>query len=146
MDATTKEGQFEQTVAELESALTDIRRGDAEPYVDAWSTQDDITLFGAWGPIEQGPERLFETYRWVAGRFGPEGETIQEIRTVHRSDTLAVTVGFEHGRAQVDGGPVFEMDIRVTHVWRCEDGEWKLVHRHADFPPVDPRQQGTATP
>ena len=64
---------------------------------------------------------------------------------MHRSGDLAVTVGFEHGPAQVDGGPVIDMTIRVTHVWRCEADEWVLVHRHADFPPVDPRQPAAVT-
>ena len=27
------------------------------------------------------------------------------------------------------------MTLRVTHVLRRIDGEWRLVHRHADFPP-----------
>jgi len=31
------------------------------------------------------------------------------------------------------------MVIRVTHIYRRIDGEWKLVHRHADFPPPDQR-------
>jgi hypothetical protein len=26
------------------------------------------------------------------------------------------------------------MTIRVTHIYRRIDGEWFLVHRHADFP------------
>jgi ketosteroid isomerase-like protein len=89
---------------------------------------------------------LSDTFRWVAGRFGPEGETIQEITTVHRSGDLAVTVGFERGPARVDGGPVIEMVIRVTHVYRCEGHEWKLVHRHADFPTVDPASFRTEKP
>jgi ketosteroid isomerase-like protein len=25
----------------------------------------------------------------------------------------------------------------VTHVYRREDGEWKIVHRHGDHLPVD---------
>jgi hypothetical protein len=28
----------------------------------------------------------------------------------------------------------------VTHVLRRIDGRWWLVHRHADFPPVDQRR------
>jgi len=29
------------------------------------------------------------------------------------------------------------MTVRVTHVYRREDGEWKIVHRHGDSVPVD---------
>jgi SnoaL-like domain len=64
---------------------------------------------------------------------------VQDIRTVHRSGDLAVTVGFERGPAQVDGGPLADMVIRVTHVLRGEANGWRLVHRHADFPPPDAR-------
>jgi ketosteroid isomerase-like protein len=32
------------------------------------------------------------------------------------------------------------MVIRVTHIYRRRDNQWKLVHRHADFPPADQRQ------
>jgi ketosteroid isomerase-like protein len=32
------------------------------------------------------------------------------------------------------------MVIRVTHIYRRFRGEWKLVHRHADFPPADQRR------
>ena len=39
----------------------------------------------------------------------------------------------------VDGGPPRDMVIRVSHIYRRIDGEWKLVHRHADFPPPDQR-------
>jgi ketosteroid isomerase-like protein len=58
---------------------------------------------------------------------------------VASSGDLAYTVGFERGPASVDEGPVTEMVIRVTHVYRRVDGEWRLVHRHGDFPPPDQR-------
>lgn len=126
-------------LTDMTAALTAIRQGDPEFYIAEWSKADDVTLFGAWGPIEQGYPQLADTFRWVASRFGPEGEASQDIRTFHTSGDLAVTVGFERGSARVDGGELSEMVIRVTHVYRCEDGDWKLVHRHADFPTVDPR-------
>jgi uncharacterized protein (TIGR02246 family) len=137
---TRSDPDFDRALAELASALTAVKQGDSEPYTALFSTAEDVTLFGAWGPIEQGHEQLAATYRWVASRFGPDGENIQDIRTIHRSGDLAVTVGFERGDVRVDRGPLIDMVIRVTHVLRREDGAWRLVHRHADFPPTDPRQ------
>jgi ketosteroid isomerase-like protein len=137
---------MQTTTPDLDSALTSTEasivamfRGDPGPYSARWSEADDVTLFGAWGPIEQGHARLTETFRWVASRFGPEGDGTQDIRTVHATDDLAVTVAMERGTVQVDGGEPFEMTIRATHVYRREEGEWRLVHRHADFPPPDQR-------
>jgi ketosteroid isomerase-like protein len=43
----------------------------------------------------------------------------------------------------VDGATTTPMTIRVTHIYRRIDGDWHLVHRHADFPPPDQRQIGT---
>jgi uncharacterized protein (TIGR02246 family) len=129
-----------ETLNDMTDALVAIRRGDGEPYAEHWSRADDVTLFGAWGPIERGHEAVTETFKWVASRFGPEGSCEQDIITVHESGDLAVTVGVERGTAVVDGGEPFEMEIRTTHVYRREDGEWRLIHRHADFPPRDQRR------
>jgi ketosteroid isomerase-like protein len=130
---------FDDAMVELDAALAAMKRGDDGPLAVLLTEQDDATLFGAWGPIEHGHDRIIDTWHWVAARFGPEGENVQDIRTIHRSGDLAVTVGFERGTTQVDGGPITEMVIRVTHVLRKEPGGWRLVHRHADFAPADPR-------
>jgi hypothetical protein len=37
------------------------------------------------------------------------------------------------------------MRIRVTQIYRLEDGEWRLVHRHGDFAPFDQGPQGAAS-
>jgi len=42
--------------------------------------------------------------------------------------------------------PVQENVLRVTHVFRRENGEWKIVHRHGDFPPPDQGPPGHYRP
>ena len=72
------------------------------------------------------------------GPPGPRAQSrlaSQRFRSAHASGDLPDTVGFEHGPASVDGFPEQEMVIRVTHIYRRFGAEWKLVHRHADFPP-----------
>jgi ketosteroid isomerase-like protein len=123
---------------QVDAALDAMRSGDPLPYIDCWAESDDVTLFGAWGPIEKGHERLVETFRWVGGRF-EGGSTVTDYSVVFESGELAYTVGFERGEAVVDGSDPFPMTIRVTHLYRRIDGVWRLVHRHADFPPEDQR-------
>jgi len=105
---------------------------------------EDATLFGAWGPIEQGSQALFDTFRWVGGRYAgdrPPVNATVEHNVIASSGDLAYTVGFERGPVRVDGGREQEMDIRVTHIYRRTDQGWKLIHRHADFPPADQRRR-----
>ena len=42
--------------------------------------------------------------------------------------------GYEHN-VVTSRGEQRAYTLRVTHVYRREDGEWKIVHRHADAPP-----------
>ena len=44
---------------------------------------------------------------------------------------MAYTVGYEHTTATVNGVPR-TYSLRATQVYRREDGEWRVVHRHAD--------------
>ena len=117
-----------------------MRNGNPEPYIARWAESDDATLFGAWGPIEKGYQQVAETFQWVGSRF-KGGELAVENTVVHAGGDLAYTVGFERGDVVIDeNGARQPMVIRVTHIYRRFDDDWKLVHRHADFPPTDQRQ------
>jgi len=52
------------------------------------------------------------------------------------SGDLAYTVGYEHNEVKVDGESR-TYTLRATHIYRREDGEWRIVHRHADLPPAE---------
>jgi ketosteroid isomerase-like protein len=56
-------------------------------------------------------------------------ETIAKLVT----SELAYLVEVESYRAKVGGSDQFSpVGLRVTSVFRPEDGTWKIVHRHAD--------------
>ena len=47
---------------------------------------------------------------------------------------MAYTVSLEHTQASVNG-ELRTYNLRTTQVYRREDGEWKVAHRHADAMP-----------
>lgn len=114
-----------------------IHSGDPAPRVAMWSTKDPVTLFGAWGPCKSGWGEVGPTFDWVASRFSDCTDYRFELVAADVSGDLAYTVGYEHSTKSVDGGPPRSDTLRVTHVYRREDGEWKVVHRHGDELPVD---------
>jgi hypothetical protein len=72
-----------------------------------------------------------------------------DVEVADVSGDLAYTVGYERVTASIDGGPLEALTVRVTHVYRREDGEWKIVHRHGDIAPVDqspPKDRRAALP
>ena len=116
-----------------------LHDGDVAPRLALWSHRDPVTLFGAHVPLAQGWDELHGTFRWLAGRFSRSESFDVELVAAGVSGDLAYTVGFEHSRFSLDGGPVGPGELRVTHVYRREDAEWRIVHRHADRPPADRR-------
>ncbi len=117
---------------EAEKALIN---GDPGPRLAMWSTKDPVTVLGAMKDVI-GSEEARQTFRWLATRFSNCTDYRFELVAAGASGDLAYTVGYEHISFSMDGGPVAPTTLRVTHVYRREDGEWKIVHRHADAPPT----------
>jgi ketosteroid isomerase-like protein len=120
--------------AEARRALSD---GDADPWLAMTSTQDPVTIFGAKVPIRQGREEVDETLRWLAARWSDATVSSFDLVAADVSGDLAYAIGFEHIANSVVGVPVEPYTLRVTHIFRRENGEWKMAHRHADRVPDD---------
>jgi ketosteroid isomerase-like protein len=114
-------------------------QGDVEPRMALWSHNDPVSLFGAWGPNYVGWDEVSRIFRWVGARLGATSisDFHIDLEVVDVSGNLAYTVGYECFNASVDGGPAEPVKLRVTHIYRRENGEWKVVHRHGDFAPID---------
>jgi ketosteroid isomerase-like protein len=118
-----------------ESVVAGLFRSNPEPFISEWSRRNPVSVFGAWGPCKQGWSELERIFRWVASRFS-NAEMTTQTEVAYLGGELAYWVGYELGEAAIDGirQPV---KLRVTHIYRREHDEWKLVHRHGDFAPVD---------
>ena len=123
---------LEETLARQLEAEEAIHNGDPTLRLNMWSTRDPVTLLGAFGVARSGWEEVSETFHWVASRFSNCTAYSFDLIAAGVSGDLAYTVGYEHSEVSRDGGPVEPNTLRVTHVYRREDGEWKIVHRHGD--------------
>ena len=114
----------------LTEADTALHGGDAGPRIAIWSHDDPVTLFGA-ALMGIGWDEIRRVFASLASRFS--NVTYEyEVIAAGASGDLGYLVGIEHSSASVGGAPPEAYELRVTQVFRRVDGEWKVVHRHAD--------------
>jgi ketosteroid isomerase-like protein len=115
------------TLYEAELAL---HNGDAAPRRALWSRNEPVSVLGAWRNA-CGQEELYELFTALAESFSDCTSYEFELQAYDVVGDLAYTAGFEHTSASVNGQPR-SYSLRVTQVYRREDGEWKVAHRHGD--------------
>ncbi len=95
-----------------------------------------MRLFGAWLSASDWEDinRVFE-------RLGDVMENCEsfevELVAADANADLACTVAYEHTTATVNRERRAHT-LRVTQIYRPEEGEWKVVHRHGDLLPEEP--------
>lgn len=116
----------------LHAAIGRAAQGDPSEIQALYSRRDDVTAFYGWGGYERGADAVRRRWDWAATQFAGGSVAYENLTTVATSE-MAYTTDLETFRAHLAGvdGPV-EWSNRVTHVFRLEDGEWRLVHRHAN--------------
>jgi ketosteroid isomerase-like protein len=120
---------LDRTVAALELLV----QGDAGPFAALWSHADDVTVMGGFGSYETGWERVHQNIEFAASRFrGGQLRGVEEM-AVGESGDLAFAVWIERGTVRVEGrAEPAPLAVRVTHLFRREQGDWRVIHRHGD--------------
>jgi len=124
---------FDTVVEQYHLALGEFVKGNPEPVKKLFSHREDVTLANPLGPPARGWEQVAATGERAASQFR-EGEKVGfEIVAKYVTPELAYIVELERTKAKVGGRQdVALIALRVTTIFRPEDGTWKVVHRHAD--------------
>jgi ketosteroid isomerase-like protein len=128
-----KEQFLEWARSRLRDAEEALHNGDAGPRLAIWSKNDPVTVLGAWKSAN-GQEELRELFRTLEASFSNCTSYSHDIVAADVAGDMAYTVGYEHTQASVNGEPR-RYTLRATQIYRREDGEWKVAHRHADTLP-----------
>ena len=127
----------DQEVADLTTrsaeAHTALMRGDLSGYRALIAVTDDFTLMAPFGGKPTRASDL-TSERWESvGRFFRNGRQAQlELVQAYRSADMVALAVIERAHVGVGGLPEQDWSLRVTLVFRREQGEWRLAHRHAD--------------
>ena len=118
----------------LRPAEDALHSGDPGPRLEAWSTREPVSVFGAWRNAVGRPQ-VEELFRALAASFSDRTATDMEIVAADVVGDMAYTVAIERTSTSVDGRPR-TYALRATQVYRREDGRWRVVHRHGDEQPA----------
>jgi ketosteroid isomerase-like protein len=125
---------FEQFMKRRADAAQSYVNGDAAPVLGLLTRGSPSTFFGPGGGHTVGADAVAATHEQGAKGFQPGGDNALEFLQMFASDGVGCWVGIQRAHARMPGKPdPVPMALRVTEVFRREDGAWKLVHRHADL-------------
>jgi ketosteroid isomerase-like protein len=114
----------------LHAAELALHNGDAAPRRMLWSRYEPVSVLGAWQNAH-GQQEIDELFTTLAERFSDCTSYEFELQTFDVVGDMAYTVGLEHSSVSVDAEPR-TYTLRATQVYRREDGEWRVAHRHGD--------------
>lgn len=114
----------------LHIAEVALHNGDARPRRALWSHNEPVSVLGAFRNAT-GQHEIDDLFASLETTFSNCTSHTFELQACDVVGEMAYTAGLEHTSCSVDGQPR-SYTLRVTQVYRFEDGEWRVAHRHGD--------------
>ena len=121
---------FDEFIELQHAAVREFVKGNPEPAIKLFSRREDVVLCNPFRPFAHGPAEVAEAIRQAASHFADGESEFQMIEKVPAAE-LGYIIEIERFRTKVDGNDGSGA-LRVTTIFRREDGAWRVAHRHAD--------------
>jgi ketosteroid isomerase-like protein len=123
----------DQLIEQYDLAVNEFLKGNPAPVLELWSRRDDVTLANPYGGVAHGWDEVVEASEQAAST-SRDGQLVStEIVEKHVTAELAYVVVIDQAEAKIGGREDrTPFALRTTMIFRPEEGEWKVVHRHAD--------------
>jgi ketosteroid isomerase-like protein len=123
----------DQLIEQYQLALDEFVKGNPQPAKQLWSRRDDVTLANPLGAPARGWEQVTKTIEHAASNIR-DGEILSfDVISKLVTPELAYVVWIERQKAKMGARQdVTPVELRVTMIFRPDNGTWKVVHRHAD--------------
>ena len=123
----------DRAIAALHAAIGKVANGDVSAIRAIYSHTADATSFYGWGGYEKGWDAVSTRWTWAGQRFNGGTVTYQNVSTVITPQmfyTTDIETFHMDSMAGVDGPTGWSN--RVTHIFRLQGDQWRLVHRHGN--------------
>jgi len=125
--------EVNQLIEQFHLSSDEFLKGDPEPVNKLWSHREDVTLANPFGPPVRGWDEVAKVGDRAASQVRDGDLVSVEIVEKLVTSELAYVVEIERVKAKVGGSEdITPFALRVTMIFRPEEGTWKIVHRHAD--------------
>lgn len=130
-DGSITDEELTQLIQRTGEAASAYMGGDTGRYLELTHHARGFTLMAPLGGAPARYEDRAENVKASAGYF-KNGESKLEAVEAHAWGDTVVLAMIERQHGEVGGLPDRDCSLRVTHVYRRDGSEWRLVHRHAD--------------
>ena len=124
----------DELIEQFHLAQGELIKGNPEPVKKLFSHTEDVSHANPYGPPVRGWDEVAKTIEHAAS-LRSDGTFVEwQIVAKYVTAELAYVVQIERAEAKIGAREeITPLAVRATMIFRPEeDGEWKIVHRHAD--------------
>jgi ketosteroid isomerase-like protein len=130
----SKEEDVRKASKQFYNALTDMGNGTAGRMGEIWLQDENVTAMHPIGGRDIGWTAVKNSFDQVAG-IASDGKLELKDQLIRVVGDVAYEIGTETGEFKLAGNEV-KIGQRVTNIYQFKDGQWKMIHHHADISPA----------